>query len=123
MKVDFSWKRISGCSSPSCSSDSLNRDGVSPICCLLMDDGGQGHLSSIPWIDEGVRRIASVKDSTLEHVNWSREAWGAELWKDKSKIYSLYDESVFEMIDTHELMLLLLAWKEFVQGDPKVGGA
>lgn len=121
MKLIFSWLQDSEFIFPLCASDSSGKGGVSAVSCLLMDDGGQRYLSAIPWIDEGIRRIIAVKNLELEHAYWSREAWGAKIENHHAKIYSLHDESYFEVIGSHELMLILVAWKEFLCSGMQLG--
>ena len=76
MRLRFLWSEISDVFSPGCSSDVVKVDGVSPLACLLMDDGGQEFLDTISWLKEGVKRIGLVKDSTVGLADWSRDAWG-----------------------------------------------
>lgn len=76
MKLHFSWEESAGTLSPSASSSVVNKDGVSPLACLLTDDGGQVLLDTVLWLDEGVERIRSVKGSKINFADWSRDAWG-----------------------------------------------
>jgi hypothetical protein len=122
MRLQFLWSENSGAFSPGCSSDIVKVDGVSPLACLLMDDGGQELLGTISWLKEGVKRIGLVKDSTVGLADWSRDAWGAELTKDQVKIYSLYDESYFELISLFSFEAAMLAWINFIEMGPMVGG-
>lgn len=78
-------------------------------------------LDTVPWLDEGVERIRSVKDSKINFSDWSRDAWGAELTKDQVKIYSLYDEDYFELLNVDSFERALLAWLNFIQLKPEVG--
>ncbi|MGG5224068.1 hypothetical protein [Pseudomonas syringae pv. coryli] len=121
MKLHFSWEESAGVLSPSVSSSIVNKDGVSPLACLLTDDGGQLFLDTVPWLDEGVERIRSVKGSKINFSDWSRDAWGAELTKGQVRIYSLYDENYFELINIDSFERALLAWLNFIQLKPEVG--
>ncbi|MBI6562492.1 hypothetical protein EIG75_26825 [Pseudomonas syringae] len=121
MKLHFSWDESGGALSSSVSSSIVNKDGVSPLACLLTDDGGQLFLDTVPWLDEGVVRIRSVKSSKINFSDWSRDAWGAELTKGQVRIYSLYDENYFELINIDSFERALLAWLNFVQLKPEVG--
>lgn len=46
---------------------------------------------------------------------------GAELTKGQVRIYSLYDENYFELINIDSFERALLAWLNFVQLKPEVG--
>ncbi|AXV79985.1 hypothetical protein CJO79_18575 (plasmid) [Ralstonia solanacearum] len=123
MELTFSWVRQKrgGEMTPYCGSVAISKDGVSPLACLLMDDGGQGHLCTVPWIDEGIARIYAVIKSEAIVVNWDREAWGAKLSSNGVEVYSLYDEGYFEVIAISMFLHALLAWREFIQSTPQLG--
>ncbi|GFZ63483.1 hypothetical protein PSE10B_00050 [Pseudomonas amygdali pv. eriobotryae] len=121
MKLHFSWEESAGALSPVCSSNMINRDGVSPLACLLTDDGGQLFLDTVPWLDEGLDRTRSVKEAKVDFIDWSRDAWGAELTKEYVKIYSLHDESYYELITIDSFEAALLAWLDFIKLKPAVG--
>lgn len=107
--------------SPTCSSDVVNNDGVSPLCCLLTDDGGQRFLDTVSWLDEGISRIKSARDSGVGNTDWSRDAWGAELTKRQAKIYSLHDSDYFEIVDLDSFEIALSGWRKFIQLKPEIG--
>ncbi|MBX8547550.1 hypothetical protein K5D53_23250 [Pseudomonas cichorii] len=96
----------------------VNKNGVSPLACLLTDDGGQLFLDTVPWLEEGLDRVRSVKDAKVGFIDWSRDAWGAELTKEHVKIYSLHDESYFELISINSFEMALLAWLGFIRLKP-----
>ena len=121
MKLCFSWQKSMDCLYPSCTSNVVNEDGVSPLACLLTDDGGQRFLDTVSWLNEGIERIRSVKNSGIIFADWSRDAWGAELSKGQAKIYSLYDEGYFEKLNLDSFETVLLAWKNFIQLTPELG--
>lgn len=121
MKLVFSWVHDSDFIFPLCNSDSPCKGGVSAVSRLLMDDGGRRYLSTIPWIDEGIRLIVAVQNLEMKHADWSRESWSATIENNLAKIYSLLDESYFEVMGSHELMLILVAWKEFLSFGVQVG--
>jgi hypothetical protein len=114
MKLHLFWEKSIGGLSPSCNSDVVNNDGISPLACLLTDDGGQRFLDTISWLDEGIERIELIKRSAINFTDWSREAWGAELSKGKAKIYSLYDDDCFETISLDAFEIALLEWRKFI---------
>ena len=121
MKLFFSWEKSFDSLYPSCSSDVVDKDGVSPLACLLADDGGQRYLDTVPWLNEGIERIRSIKYSELNLADWSRDAWGAELSKGLVKIYSLYDDKCFENLNLKAFEMALLAWRSFIQRTPELG--
>lgn len=119
MKLNFSWEESTGSPAPNCISTVVNTDGVSPLACILTDDGGQNFLDTLSWLDEGLNRIKSVKEGRVDFGDWSRNAWGAELTKKQAKIYSLHDEEYFEILSIDSFAVALLAWKNFLQLGPK----
>jgi hypothetical protein len=118
MKLTFSWEQAAGRIIPSCSSIVVNKDGVSLLACVLMDDGGQSHVSAIAWIDEGIARIDAVIDGENSEEAWDREDWGVKLKPDQVVIYSLHDEDYMEIVDTPVFRGALVAWRAFLQSTP-----
>lgn len=121
MKLIFSWEESAGIFFPSCSSSVVKKDGVSPLACLLTDDGGQLFLDTLPWLAEGIIRVNLVKKPEIDCLDWSRDAWGAELTKYHVKIYSLHDENYFELLSVESFENALLAWSNFIQMKPELG--
>ncbi|UBY95736.1 DUF5376 domain-containing protein [Pseudomonas cannabina] len=121
MRLHFSWEESVGALSPVCSSNVVNRDVVSPLACLLTDDGGQLCLDAVPWLTEGLDRIRAAKEAKVNFVDWSRDAWGAELTKENAKIYSLYDENYFELITIDSFEMTLATWLDFIKQKPAAG--
>lgn len=121
MKLNLSWEKSIDGFFPSCSSDVINKNGISPLACLLADDGGQKFLDTVPWLDEGVNRLNLVKNASVDFADWSREAWGVELTREQAKIYSLYDDDCFEVLELDSFEMALLAWRNFIQLKPEIG--
>ena len=48
-------------------------DGVDILSCLLMDDGGQPLVSTVPWLVTGIEQGNLVKSGKLETFDWVRE--------------------------------------------------
>ena len=65
MKLNFSWEKGATGLFPMCALDGVEVGGVSPISCLLMDDGGLGVVRSVEWIDRFEGRGAML--AALEH--------------------------------------------------------
>lgn len=78
-------------------------------------------MDTVPWLDEGIERVKLIKDSDLDLVDWSRDAWGVELSKGHAKIYSLYDDGCFEMLSLEAFEVALSAWRQFIQLTPEIG--
>jgi hypothetical protein len=72
----------------------------------------------VPWLNEGLDKIRAVKDAKVDGVDWSRDAWAAELTKEAVKIYSLFDESYFELIAINSFEVALLTWLDFIKQKP-----
>lgn len=121
MKLFFSWEENDGSISPICSSDFDNEDGISLLCCLLTDDGGQRFFETVSWLDEGMNRVKSVRKARVTHADWSRDAWGVELTMNHAKIYSLHDEDYFEILNIESFEIALLKWRNFIQEESKIG--
>jgi len=121
MKLFFSWGESAGAIFPTCCSNVVNKDGVSPLACLLTDDGGQGFLDTLSWLDEGMARMDLVKKSKVDFSDWSRDAWGAELTKKHVKVYSLHDEEYFELLSVESFESALSAWSNFIRLKPELG--
>ncbi|WP_343741083.1 hypothetical protein [Herbaspirillum huttiense] len=121
MKLTLSWMPSSDGLFPICSSDVSNKEGIDTLACVLSDDGGQGIWNVVPWLDEGIRRITSVTSDGVGMVNWIRDAWGVELTTTQAKIYSLYDESCFQVIALGSFEKALISWRDFIQSTPVSG--
>lgn len=122
MKIKLSWvSSVEGDVTPFCDSSVLRKDGVSPLACLLMDDGGQGYADTLPWLDEGIAKTSAAIKGDVIVENWSRDAWGAKISLDGVEVYSLYDEGYSEMLTVTMFLHALLAWREFVKSTPQIG--
>jgi hypothetical protein len=121
MKLSFSWFAYIDTLFPMCTSSRVNDEGLSPLACLLIDDGGLGIELSIQWIDEGIKRIDSVLSGTCQSASWDREVWGAEFFIDKVVVY-YHGGGSEEIIDSCAVFkTVLLKWREFTQSEPDVG--
>lgn len=115
MKLYFYCKSFNGREVAFCSSDVEYQGGERPICSLLTDDGGLDSSHAINWLNEGVRRVRSVIDSENKSAEWWRECWAAEIDKAEVKIFSIYDEDYFEILQTDTFEQVLRHWLEFIQ--------
>lgn len=118
MNIIFSWKRDADGYAPVSRSNLLNQDGVNLLDCVLMDSGGLHYLETIPWLNEGTNRIASVATRELESSDWSRETWGVEFRNNKAKIYSLHDEEYVQILSLDGFSKVLQEWTAFLQSKP-----
>ena len=121
MKLTFEWRLAMGYLSLGCSSDVVSEEGYSPFAYILNDDGGLRPLDTLPWLVEGLERLYSVKELKVDFVIWGREAWSAEFNKAYVKVYSLYDDNVFEIVSVDSFEKALLAWIDFIQS-PQIPG-
>ena len=120
MKISFSWKRDVDSIYPVCSSITENNDDKSILSSLLMDDGGLSYNDTIPWVEEGIKRINSVLTSECASFDWDRERWGAEFTIENALIYSLLDDSYFQILTTQQLKNALVEWKLFLESTPNI---
>lgn len=119
MNLTFSWKTHEGTASPQCESDTTAVQGVSPLSCLLSDDGGQRYQSTLPWLDVGLRSVVQSRQNPKETLNWSRDAWAADLHADTVRIYSLFDDAFSELMSLDSFERALVAWRDFLADGPE----
>jgi hypothetical protein len=119
MKLAFYWSGARpGTLEPSCDCDLVNEGGVSLLAALLVDDGGCGHLSMLPWIYEGIARVDAVMSGQVESSDWDRETFGAHLTAKEARLYFLLDESYAQVVPIGALRESLWAWAEFIRTKP-----
>jgi len=119
MNITFSWERETDGYTPVSRSNLLNEDGVSLLDCVLMESGGLPYLETIPWLEEGIRRIKSVAIGELESSDWGRETWGVEFRNNTAKIYSLHDEEYIQILSLDGFSKVLQEWTAFLQSKPE----
>ena len=120
MKIKFGWRDTPIGVIAVCDSDVLDSNGLSPISCLLMDDGGLDVPASLAWIREGISRIDNALAGSSElRLTWDREDWGAEFTNFYTTIYSHYDEQVSEKVLTSDFRRVLVDWLKFIEEDNK----
>jgi len=123
MKLKYTWYESEayddGILRPTCTA--IDRHSARDECLanFLVDDGGMPYPDALPWVDACVEKVLAVKGGILEAVDWSRDAWGAEISPSVVKIYSLYDESFCSTISLHSFEIALLSWRNFVQAGPQ----
>lgn len=115
MKLNFSRKEIFGRTECFCSSDSVNKDGVSLLACLLMDNGGLPESNTVPWLEEGLARTDAVVSGALTSSTWDREDWGATITIDAVEIHSLHKDDYTEVISSLSFRIALSTWNAFIQ--------
>jgi len=120
MKINFYWKLEVDHIYPACSPITDNRDDKNILSSLLMDDGGLPYNDTIAWVDEGIKRINFVLTSECAYFYWGRERWGAEFTIETAQIYSLLDDSYFQIITTQQLKNALREWKLFLESTPNL---
>jgi hypothetical protein len=116
MKLEFTWSASPAGPMAVCASDVSDSNGVSPLSCLLMDDGGLDRNSSLAWLREGVARVDAVLAGGANgRTDWDREDWGASLTQFEVNVYSLRDEQCAESISTTRFRHALVEWASFVE--------
>ncbi|MET1256926.1 hypothetical protein [Aliikangiella maris] len=118
MKLELYWEEDDGQLVPRCHSDDVNSDGINLVSCLLMDDGGIPYQETVQWIEEGVEKVEAISNDSNSSLDWSREAWGASLTPEVTKVYSLHDEEYFSEISTSEFKEILTMWRDFIKSTP-----
>ncbi len=116
----FFWSTTGDSIEPNCQSDLLMDDGVDILSCLLTDSGGLPWARTIDWLDEGLARVESVGQDSVEHAEWMRECWGARLDARAAMIYSLYEESYEAVMPLSQFQECLSAWRLFLLAGPPV---
>ncbi|PQO40939.1 hypothetical protein [Blastopirellula marina] len=111
----FSWKSEPVGYTPVCSSNFLNRHGVSLLDCVLMDNGGLCTSETIPWLNEGIERVKAVASGKVESSHWSRETWGVKFQGETARIYSLHDETYLQTLSLSGFRKALEEWIDFLQ--------
>ena len=120
MSLRFYWSEQHGRLEPACESDTVDRDGVSILASLLTDTGGTRYLDTLPWLDEGLRRLDAVKRGELPSARWGREDWGASFTSNRVEVFSLHDESFATVLRVETFERALRMWIEFLRGVPDV---
>lgn len=119
MEITFSWiKDGFGELIPNCTSNEMNANSVSPLACLLLDNGGCNYTESINWLEKGLEMARQVGEGVIDSSDWSRDAWAADLMVGGVKIYSMYDETCFEYVTLNSFRKVLLAWRNFIAKKP-----
>lgn len=124
MKLEFSWTASPAGPLAVCTSDMPDSNGVSPLSCLLMDDGGLDRSTSLAWLREGIARVDfALAGGTKAHIDWDREDWGASLMESETKVYSLRDEDCAERIPTSQFRRALAEWVAFIEAGGSLSSA
>jgi hypothetical protein len=121
--VKFSWIRKNDVYSAISSSNVVTQDGVDILSCLLMDDGGLPALATVPWLVRGIEQTNLVKSGKLETFDWVRETWGVEFRGNQAKVYSLLEESYFQVFMLDQFLVALEEWHGFIIAAPDGQGA
>jgi hypothetical protein len=124
MRLSYFYEVIGGRIRGLCESEGANcpLHGVSPLACLLTDDGGLGKDISMSWIEDGIAMVDDVVQAKRSETDWDREAWGAEIRADGVKIVSLHDDSCAITIPLASFRRALTSWRDFLAADdPRIG--
>lgn len=109
MKLELAWTEgLAGqrpCARP------VESDAVSPVACLLMDDGGLDAKTALAWLREGLVRVDSaIAEASSEPAHWDREDWGAVITDVETRVCSLHDATCAEALQTARFREVLAAW-------------
>lgn len=115
MKLRFSWNRVGALEIPVCEEADTKPGAISPLSCLLMDDGGQELDASSKYLDLGVQRVDQVLAGALLVSSWDRDAWGARLSRSEVEIYSLYDDDCSDRVSLVSFRQALVEWGRFIE--------
>lgn len=125
MKLKFNWysdEDVDGGLRPSCNQIDFLSDFKNCIGSLLTDNGGKGYPFLIPfltsWVDIGIKQIEAIKMHETETAEWCGDSWGAELTNSSVKVYSLYDESYFDLMSLDSFEKVLRNWLKFIISEP-----
>lgn len=118
MKISFSWRHDADCCTPFSETHPPGHDDFSLLDCLLMDSGGLGYAETIPWLNEGIKRVVAVAIGEQESSDWSRETWGVEFRNNTARIYSLHDEECSQVLTLGAFSKALQEWTAFLQTKP-----
>ena len=116
MKLKFTWTPGPAGPMAVCTADVLDSNGVSPLSCLLMDDGGIDRAASLVWLREGISRVdIALAGGVKGRGDWDREDWGAAVTQLETNVHSLHDERCSERIATPKFRRALAEWTNFVE--------
>jgi hypothetical protein len=116
MKLTFSWHapfvdRLE----PRAESDARNEEGLDLVSNVLMDTGGLAYLSTVPWLEEGLQRVAAVERGEAASLDWGREDFGVRFERDRATVYSHYVDSCVQSMDLSAFAAALRAWIDFIR--------
>lgn len=114
MKVEFFWIEEHSKKEPYLKTNIKNDEGVDLLAIVLSDDGGLGYKQSVEDIDTGIHGVNLIKEGESEHFDWARHSWGVVLGIKEAKIYSLYDENYFVIMDFNDFEKVLKEWRKFI---------
>lgn len=80
-----------------------------------MDNGGLCTSETIPWLNEGIKRVKAVASGEVESSDWNRQTWGVKFQSETAKIYSLYDETYLQTLSLTGFRTALEEWIGFLQ--------
>lgn len=118
MEIVFSWNHDADGSTPVSKSNLGSHEDFILLDCVLMDSGGLGDAETIPWLNEGIKRIRSVATGELESSDWSRETWRVEFRNNTATVYSLHDLECSQVLSLGAFSKALQEWTAFLQSQP-----
>ncbi len=83
-----------------------------------MDSGGLPLSETVPWLVRGIEQDRLVESGELESSDWVRETWGGEFRENQARVYSLLEESYFQVFMLDQFLAVLKEWHSFIKSAP-----
>ncbi|GIU52607.1 hypothetical protein TUM4438_45730 [Shewanella sairae] len=100
MKLKFFWTLIFDSPFPICINDSPSYENCDPLSTILSDDGGLGLEYMIAWVEVAIDTTNKVISGQMDEGDWITETFSAEIGREQTEIYYLYDDSYSQFIPT-----------------------
>ena len=114
VEFEFFWIEDRGRKEPYLKTSIKNNNGLDLLTCLLSDDGGLGYKQLAEDVDKGIYEVNLIKEGKSKTFDWALHSWGAVLGPKEVKIYSLYDEDYFFIMEFNDFEKVLKGWRKFM---------
>ena len=120
MKLTFFMRNSFETIFPVCSNDSPAFKNCDPLTAILSDDGGLGLEHMIAWVEVGIDTIRKIIHGQIDKGDWVTETFSAEIGREQTEIYYLYDDSYSQFVPTEIFLKIMLEWHDFITQSPKM---